>query len=350
MPMSGPGQIRPSTTMRALVSRGPGLDQLAFEERDTPRPGPGQVLLRLRAASVALRDYKMASGAYGEAGRGPRVLGGEGVGEVAACGEGVAGWRIGQRVNPLFVQGWTGDRIGADAVAATALGGAALDGTFAGFMLARADSLVEVPPHLDDAEAATLPFAGLTAWRAVQGLGAGDTLVVQGTGGIPLFALQFARLAGARVLLSSKSEEKRAQARALGAAHTFDYEAEPEWHRLVLELTGGRGADRVLDPGGDATIAQSLRALRPGGTVSVFNALGSADIGVSLPWLLGHNLCVHGVNAGSLAAHRAMAAAVAAAGLRPVIERRLPFEAAAEAVAAAPRSERFGKVCLQFTI
>jgi NADPH:quinone reductase-like Zn-dependent oxidoreductase len=335
--------------MRALVSHAPGLDGLSLDERETPRPGPGQVLLRMRAAAVTLRDCKMAAGAYGAEDRGPLVLGGEGVGEIVECGRDVAGWRIGQRVNPLFVQGWTGERVHVDEVATTTLGGPRLDGTFAQFMLASAASLVEVPAHLGDAEAATLPFAGLTAWCAVQGVGPGDTVVVQGTGGIPLFALQFARLAGARVIVSSKSDEKLERARALGADHTFNYQAQPDWHRTVLELTEGRGADRVLDPGGSVTIAQSLRALRPGGTASVFNALGSAEIEVSLPWLLGHNLRVRGVNAGSLAAHRAMAAAIGESGLRPVLECVLPFEAAADAVAAAPRREQFGKVCLQMT-
>lgn len=337
--------------MRAWVSHAAGLEHLHLDERPVPRPAAGQVLLRMRAAAVALRDHKMALGAYdGDAARTPRVLGGEGVGEIVECGPGVRDWCVGQRVNPLFVQGWTEPRVRPDVVARSGLGGPAIDGCFAEYLVAPAASLVAVPDHLSDAEAATLPFAALTAWCAVREqapIGAGDTVVVQGTGGIPLFALQFARQAGAHVIVTSKNDDKLARARTLGADHTLNYQALPEWSLAVRELTDGRGADLVIDPGGSVTMAQSLRALRPGGTVCVVGALGaSPDIAVSLPWLLGHNLQVRGCNAGSLQAHREMAAAVAAGGLRPVIERVVPFDDAALAVADAPKAEQFGKVCL----
>ena len=338
--------------MRAWVSHGAGLERLQLDERPVLPPAAGQVLLRMRAASVALRDHKMALGAYGSGDAyGPRVLGGEGVGEVVECGEGVQRWRVGQRVNPLFVQGWTGVRVQSDTVDRSTLGGNFVDGCFAEFMQVPQASLVAVPEHLSDAEAATLPFAGLTAWCALHeqaGIHAGDVVVVQGTGGIPLFALQFAKQAGALVIVTSKNDAKLEQARALGADHTLNYQALPEWSLAVLELTQGRGADVVIDPGGCVTMAQSLRALRPGGTVCVVGALGaSPDLAVPLPWLLGHNLRVQGSHAGSLQAHRAMAAAVAASGMRPVIERCMPFADAALAIAAAPKAEQFGKVCLE---
>ena len=341
--------------MRAVVSIAPGLEHLALIERESPRPGPGQVLLRMRAASVALRDHKMASGAYGGGeSRAAPVLGGEGVGEVIELGAGITQWRVGDRVNPLFVQRWTQTRAHPEAIAMSTLGGPRLDGTFAERMVVPAESLVAVPPHLSDVEAATLPFAGLTAWCAVReqaNIGEGDVVVVQGTGGIPLYALQFARMAGAHVIVTSKNDAKLARARALGAAHTINYQAVPEWSSAVLDWTGGRGADLVLDPGGTVTMAQSLRALRPGGMVSVFNALGgpggSPDVGVSLPWLLGHNLRVQGSNAGSLLSHRAMSRAVGESGLRPVVEQVLPLAGAIDAIVAAPKSEQFGKVCLQ---
>jgi NADPH:quinone reductase-like Zn-dependent oxidoreductase len=336
--------------MRAWVSHAAGWEHLRLDERPVPRPAPGEVLLRMRAAAVALRDHKMAIGAYDDGGHAPRVLGGEGVGEIAERGAGVQGWRTGQRVHPLFVQGWTGPRVHPEAVARSTLGGPSVDGCFAEYMVVPATSLVAVPEHLSDAEAAALPFAGLTAWCALHeqaGIDAGDTVVVQGTGGIPLFALQFAKRAGARVIVTSKNDDKLARARALGADHTINYQALPEWSHAVRELTDGRGADIVLDPGGSVTLAQSMRALRPGGTVCVVGALGaSADIGVSLPWLLGHNLRVQGSHAGSLPSHRAMNRAVAESGLRPVIERVVPFADAAQALAAAPKAEQFGKVCL----
>ncbi len=334
--------------MRAWMTHGAGLEHLRLETRDTPRPGNGQVLLRMRAASVALRDCKMAMGAYGPAAG--RVLGGEGVGEIAVLGEGVTRWRVGQRVSPLFVQAWTAERIAAADLGASSLGGLERDGCFADYMLADAAALVEPPSHLSDAQAATLPFAGLTAWCALGeegGVKRGDCVVVQGTNGVMLFALQLALAAGAQVIVTSKNDDKLARARALGAACTINYEATPQWAAAVREFTQGRGADRVLDPGGTATMAQSLQALRPGGTCSVVGALGaSPDIGVSLPWLLGHQLHLLGRNAGSLAAHRSLVQAVEAAQLVPEVERVWPFESLVEALAAAPKAEQFGKVVL----
>jgi NADPH:quinone reductase-like Zn-dependent oxidoreductase len=339
----------PNRTMRAWVSHGPGIEHLRLDTREAPRPGPGDVLLRMRSASVALRDFKMAHGAYGVAPA--RVLGGEGVGEIAGLGEGVEGWRLGQRVVPLFVHAYTADGIAAADIAASSLGGLQRDGCFAEMMLADAAALVEPPSFLTDAEAATLPFAALTAWSALgegKEMSAGDVVVVQGTNGVMLFALQLALAAGATVIVSSKNDDKLARARALGAAHTINYQATPAWAAVVQDITRGRGADRVLDPGGTATMAQSLQALRPGGTCAVVGALGaSPELGVSLPWLLGHQLRVLGCNAGSLAAQRSLMEAVEAARLTPVVERVWPFEALPDALAAAPRGEQFGKAVLQ---
>lgn len=337
--------------MKALQLSESGFEHFAVAECETPRPGAGQLLLRLRAAGVLLRDYKVVSGAYAAAEQTwPLIPGSEGVGIVEAVGEGVdQGW-LGKRVNPLYVQGWLSGKPHPQLIARNTLGGPLLHGSFAEAMRVRADSVVEVPAHLSDEEAACLPFSALTAWRALveQGrIGAGDTVMIQGTGGVPLFALQFAKALGARVILSSKSEEKLERARALGADHTLNYAATPEWGQAVLDLTDGVGADLVLDPGGTVTMNQSIRAVRPGGAISVFNALGSAELGVFLPYLLGHNIAVHGVNAGSRAAHEAMAAAIAEHRLRPVIERVAAFDEGPAVVAAAPKAEQFGKVCLR---
>ena len=303
----------------------------------------------MHAASVCLRDHKMALGAYGAAPG--RVLGGEGVGEIAALGEGVDGWHVGQRASPLFVQAYIGESIAAADIASSSLGGLERDGCFAEYMLADAATLVEPPAHLSDAQAATLPFAFLTAWCALggwTGVRSGDWVVVQGTNGVMLAALQLALAAGAQVIVTSKNDDKLERAHALGAAETINYQAVPQWAAAVREITHGRGADRVLDPGGTATMAQSLQALRPGGVCSVVGALGSSpELGVSLPWLLGHQLRVQGCNAGSLAAQRALAQMVTAAQLQPQVERVWPFEALPEALAAAPKAEQFGKVVLQ---
>jgi NADPH:quinone reductase-like Zn-dependent oxidoreductase len=337
--------------MRALELRDVGLEHLRLVERATPRPAGGEVLLRMRAAAIGLRDYKVVTGAYSQTGQHrPLIPGGEGVGEVVELGPDVTQFKVGDRVNPIFVQQWLSGLPTPEVVAKTTLGGPLLDGTFAEYMVVPECSLVKVPEHLTDAEAATLPFAGLTAWSAVAEqarVRAGDVVVIQGTGGIPLFALQFAKLLGATVIVTSKNDEKLERANALGADQVINYLAVPEWSHSVLELTDGVGADLVLDPGGTVTMAQSIRAVRPGGAISVFNALGSAELGVFLPYLLGHNVRVQGSNAGSRESHVAMARAIARNRLHPVLEKVVPLDMAAEAIAASPKSEQFGKVCIQ---
>jgi NADPH:quinone reductase-like Zn-dependent oxidoreductase len=338
--------------MRAWELQGIGLEHLRLVERAPPRLSSGEVLLKIRAAAIGLRDYKVVTGAYSQAEQKiPLIPGGEGVGEVVELGRDVTQVKLGDRVNPIFVQQWLSGLPTPEVVARTTLGGPRLDGTFAEYMTVPERSLVKVPEHLTDAEAATLPFAGLTAWSAVAEqarVRAGDLVVIQGTGGIPLFALQFAKLLGATAIVTSKNDEKLERAKVLGADHVINYIAQPEWSGTVLGFTEGVGADLVLDPGGTVTMAQSIRAVRPGGTISVFNALGSAELGVLLPYLLGHNVRVQGSNAGSRESHVAMARAIARNKLRPVLERVVPLSDGAQAVAASPKSEQFGKVCIQF--
>lgn len=338
--------------MRALELHATGFEHFRLGHRDVPRPAAGQVLLKMKAAAVGLRDYKVVTGAYANAEQlRPLIPGGEGVGEVVELGPDVSEVRLGDRVNPVFMQGWLNGRPHPDIIARTTLGGPLLHGTFAEYMVVPAHSVVSVPPHLTDAEAATLPFAGLTAWSAVaeQGLvKAGDAVVIQGTGGIPLYALQFCKLLGATAIVTSKSDEKLERAKAMGADHVINYTSVPQWSERVLEITDGMGVALVMDPGGTMTMAQSVRAVRPCGTISVFNALGSAELGVLLPYLLGHNLRVCGAHVGSRDSHAAMARVVGEGKLRPVLESVLPMEEGVQAVERMPKSEQFGKVCLQF--
>jgi len=338
--------------MRALELQQIGLEHLRLVERAPPRPGCGEVLLKMGAAAIGLRDYKVVTGAYSQAEQqSPLIPGGEGVGEVVELGPDVTQVQVGDRVNPVFVQQWLSSLPTPEVVARSTLGGPRLNGTFAEYMVVPERSLVKVPEHLTDTEAATLPFAGLTAWSAVAEqarVRAGDVVVIQGTGGISLFALQFAKLLGATAIVTSKNDEKLQRAKALGADHVINYIAQPEWSCTVLQYTDGIGADLVLDPGGTVTMAQSMRAVRPGGTISVFNAIGSAELGVLLPYLLGHNVRVQGSNAGSRETHLAMMRAIARNKLRPVLERVVPLGNSAQAVAASPKSEQFGKVCIQF--
>ena len=338
--------------MRALELHATGFEHFRLGQRDIPRPAAGQVLLKMGAAAVGLRDYKVVSGAYANAEQlRPLIPGGEGVGEVVELGADVDQVKLGDRVNPVFMQQWLSGRPHPDVIARSTLGGPHLNGTFAEYMVVPAQSLVKVPAHLSDAEAATLPFAGLTAWSAVAEQGvitAGDVVVIQGTGGIPLYALQFCKLLGATAIVTSKSDEKLERAKTLGADHVINYASVPQWAERVLELTDGLGASLVMDPGGTVTMAQSVRAVRPCGTISVFNALGSAELGVLLPYLLGHNIRVCGTHVGSRDSHVEMARAVERGQLRPVLESVLPIEEGVQAVERMPKSEQFGKVCLHF--
>ena len=245
-----------------------GLDRLRLAERPDPAPGPGELLLAVRAVALNHRDLTTVDGTYNPKQRLPLVPCSDAAAEVVAVGEGVTRFAAGDRVCPLFAQRWLCGEPERERLRST-LGGP-LDGTLAERMAVPAESAVAVPEHLSDEEAATLPCAALTAWSAVVTHGRtrpGDVVVVLGTGGVAVFALQLARLAGARVIVTSSSDDKLARARELGAWGTINYRAEPEWGRRVKELTGDRGADLVVEVGGAETLSRSLHAVRMGGTI-----------------------------------------------------------------------------------
>lgn len=237
-----------------------GLDSLTLVEREVPRPGRGQVLVRMRAASLNYRDLMVASGRYAR-GAAPADLVplSDGAGEVAEIGQDVTRVKPGERVAGIFMQSWIGGPI-AEADGASALGGA-IDGVLAEYVLFDQQGLVRLPAHLSFEEGATLPCAAVTAWNALTGgqpLLAGQTVLVLGTGGVSIFALQLARIAGARVIATSSSDDKLARARALGATDGVNYRRHREWQREVLALTEGRGVDQVVEVGGAGTLPRSI--------------------------------------------------------------------------------------------
>ncbi len=237
-----------------------GLDALTLTERPQPQPGPQQVLVRIKAASLNYRDLLVVKGQYNPKMPLPRIPLSDAAGEVAAIGPGVARVKTGQRVAAIFMQKWLSGEVD-ESKAKSALGGA-IDGLLAEYAVLHEDGLVPVPEHLSFEEAATLPCAAVTAWHGLVSEGRikpGDTVLVQGTGGVSLFALQFARLAGARVIITSSNNEKLQRARPLGAAECINYKETPEWGEKVRELTGGRGVDHVVEVGGAGTLGQSLR-------------------------------------------------------------------------------------------
>src|ERR1700733_941609 len=235
--------------MRVWSVTAPGLEHLIREERPEPLPGPGEVLVRIKAASLNYRDLMVVTGRYARGAKYPLVPLSDGAGEIAAVGSGVTAWRVGDRVATSFFSGWV-DGAQTPERAATALGGA-VDGDLAEAVVPPERGVVRAPEHMSDAEAATLPCAAVTAWHALfedlDPLRPGQTVLLEGTGGVSIFGLQLAQLAGARAGIPSSHEGKLARARELGADVTINYKVEPEWQERVRQATGGRGVDHVLE-------------------------------------------------------------------------------------------------------
>ena len=262
--------------MRAWQISTFGIDSLEFVERPTPAPGPGEVLVGVRAISINYRDLMMVKGLYNPKMKLPRIPCSDGAGEVVAVGAGVTVWKPGDRVAGIFMQNWLDGPLTA-AKARGALGGD-IDGMLADFVVLKEEGLVALPDHLSFQEAATLPCAAVTAWNALAAgnLKPGATVLIQGTGGVSIFALQFARLKGARVLGISSSYEKLERASAMGLDAGLNYSDNPDWDRWAGDQTGGEGVDLVVEVGGTGTLARSLKAIRPGGTIAQVGVLATA--------------------------------------------------------------------------
>jgi NADPH:quinone reductase-like Zn-dependent oxidoreductase len=322
-----------------------GLEHLAVGRRPEPAPAAGQVLLRMRAASLNYRDLLMVRGQYNAEQPLPLIPCSDGVGEVLAVGEGVDRVKLGERVSPIFATGWIGGEPTPDKVRGT-LGGP-LDGTLAEFMVLDAQSVVRVPEHLTDEEAATLPCAGVTAWTAVAthgGVRAGDVVLVLGTGGVSIFALQFAVLLGARVIVTSRSEEKLERARSLGAWKTIHSSRTLEWGREAKAMTGGRGVDLVVEVGGAGTLPRSITALRHGGRVSLIGNLAGGAAELNLIPLLMRQIRVQGVLVGSREDFESMNRAITAHGLRPPVSRIFSLDETRQALEHLAAGDHFGKI------
>jgi NADPH:quinone reductase-like Zn-dependent oxidoreductase len=336
--------------MRAQVIDGAfGLDNLAVVERPVPEPGPGQVLLRMKAQSLNFRDLLTVRGHYNPRQPLPLIPCSDGVGVVEAVGEGVTRAAVGERVCPIFCQEWLDGLPSRERVRST-LGGP-LDGTLAEFMVLHEDGLVHPPEHLSDAECACLPCAAVTAWTALfaEGqLGAGQTVLVQGTGGVSVFALQLAVAAGAEVIVTSSSDAKLERARVLGAAHTINYVNHPDWARVAREATAGRGVDHVVEVGGANTLEQSIKATAIGGRIAVIGVLSGVKSKLMVtPILMGY-LRLQGILVGHRASFEALNAFVGEHRIRPVISDHFGFDEAREGFELMARGGHFGKISVAF--
>jgi NADPH:quinone reductase-like Zn-dependent oxidoreductase len=325
-----------------------GIDRLRLAERDEPAAGPGQIVLAMRAASLNYRDLATVRGQTVRH-RLPLIPFSDGAGEVVAVGEGVTRFKVGDRACPLFFQSWLSGPVSAEQ-RSRPLGGP-LPGVLQERMLLSAEGASAFPDHLNWREAATLPCAALTAWRAIAHeapVGPGDVVLVQGTGGVSIFALQFAKARGAAVIVTSSSDAKLERARALGADHLINYRAEPEWGAKALELTGGRGVDVVVEVGGEGTINQSLTAARVGGSVVIIGILAGAAAPISIPTVFSKNLRVLGISVGSREQFEAMSADISKARLKPVIDRVFAFEEVPAALRLMEAGGHFGKIVVEF--
>lgn len=325
-----------------------GLGGLRVDELPEPAPGPGEVAVTVRATSLNFRDLMIIEGVYNPKVALPYVPLSDGAGEVTALGQGVSRFRVGDRVAAAFMPGWVGGAPN-EATARTALG-AGGTGMLAQTVVLPAEGLVSIPEHLTFEEAATLPCAAVTAWHALVTEGrvkAGDTVLVQGTGGVSMFALQVARLNGARVIATSSSDEKLERARGLGASDGINYKTTPDWDKAARALTGGEGVDHVVEVGGAGTLSRSLRAVKMGGRVSLIGVLtgGAAEVN-TLPVLM-KCLRVQGIYVGSREMFEVMNRAISLHRLRPVVDRVFPFYQARAAFEHLKSGAHFGKVVIR---
>lgn len=325
-----------------------GIDALTLVERPEPQAGPGQVLVRIRAVSLNYRDLLVVKGVWRPTS--PRIPASDGVGEVVAVGEGVTRIRTGDRVAGIFLPGWIDGEVTPEKLQTPSLGGVGLDGTLAEYVSFGEETVVRVPEHLSDEEAATLPLAAVTAWHAVirrSGVKRGDTVLVQGTGGVSLFSLQFAHMAGARVIVTSSSDEKLRRAGGLGAVHGINYKESPDWDERVLEITGKRGVDHVIEVVGAENLTRSLNAVRMSGSISVIGLLGGTSAQIETFGFVEKNVRLNGIYIGSREMFEEMNQAITEHGLKPVVDRVFAFDEVQDALRYLETGSHFGKVCVR---
>lgn len=336
-------------TMRAVQAQAFSLDSLQMVQRPVPRPRRGEILLRVRAASLNYRDLAVLTQNHSPTLKTPFVPVSDACAEVVELGEEVHRWHVGNRVMPVYTQGWHDGLPTAEMRAKRTLG-APLQGVLQDYLVVPAEDVVAAPASLSDSEASTLPIAGLTAWNALSeaGLRAGHTILVQGTGGVALFALQFAKASGATVIITSSSDQKLQRAKGLGADVAINYRTNPQWAQAVKDATGGRGADIIVETGG-ATLSQSLSAAAFGGFVAVVGFVAGQEAKVGIRQLLAPMLRVQGIAVGSRARFESMCRVIETHGIKPVIDSQFALEDTTAAFRhLALSGGHFGKVVVTF--
>lgn len=335
--------------MKAFEIQEFGIEKLALVEREKPAPGPDQVLVRMVAASLNFRDYMMVNGTYNPRLKRPMAPLSDGVGVVEEVGSGVTRVKKGDRVAACFFQKWIEGPPNKEK-GSSALGGA-IDGVAREYAVFSEEGLVHAPASLSDEEVAALPCAAVTAWHALFGHAGsvpGDTVLLQGTGGVSIFALQFAVMAGLRTIITSSSDEKLARAKKLGAHETINYKTTPNWDEAARKLTGGEGVDHIIEVGGSDTLARSMKALRIHGAISVIGVLGGADAAITPVSLLANSTRLQGIFVGSRSMFEQMNRAIELHKVKPVVDKTFAWTELKEALQYMESQQHFGKICLKF--
>ncbi|KCZ50808.1 zinc-dependent alcohol dehydrogenase family protein [Hyphomonas pacifica] len=329
----------------AAVKKPGGPGNLVLEDREKPTPGPGEILVRIRASSLNYHDFAVIMGGIPtDDGRIPMS---DGAGDVVAVGEGVTRFKEGDKVVSLFFPNWQSGEI--EAAGFGAVPGDGTDGFAAEYVAAAETAFTRIPEGYSYEQAATLPCAALTAWRAVMveaKVKPGDWVLTQGTGGVSIFALQFAKAAGCRVISTSSSNEKLERLKALGADHVINYKETPEWGKKAKALTGGRGVDEVVEIGGPETLAQSIAACRPAGHISLIGVLTGVSGEVPTAALFSMNITLSGITVGSRRHQEDMIAAIEANDIQPVMDKTFPLDEIASAFVHQASQKHFGKIIL----
>ncbi len=334
--------------MKAYEIRDFGIENLKAVERPVPEVGETQVLVRFHAASLNYRDLLMVTGRYNPKLKTPLIPLSDGAGEVVQVGSKVTIWKEGDRVTPIFMQGWIDGGIEAEK-ARTTLGGD-LDGVLAEFGVFDESGLVKIPGHLSYEEGATLPCAAVTAWNGLMvsgGLKEGETVLLMGTGGVSIFGLQFAKLAGAKTIIISSSDEKLGRADVLGADHLFNYKENPDWDEAALVYTARRGVDHVLEVGGAGTLGRSVHAVRMGGHIALIGVLAAGE-GFDPTRILMNSIKLQGIFVGSRTMFEEMNRTISAEYLKPVVDKVFGFEEIHEALRFMESGSHFGKIVVKF--
>ncbi len=336
--------------MRAyqLPKGGAGIEALARVDLREPKPLHRQVLVKVAACSLNFRDLGIVRGTYRMPVREKLVPLSDGAGEVIEVGPGVTRVKVGDKVAGCFFQRWPGGEPSPQ-VQASALGGG-IDGMLAEYAVLEEEGVVKIPQHLSVEEGATLPCAAVTVWHAMMQhahLIAGQTVLLQGTGGVSIFGLQFAHAMGILAIITSSSDDKLARAKTLGAACGINYKSTPEWDKAAVEFTGGRGVDHVVEVGGAGTLARSFGAIRVGGKISMIGGLSGAATELNPGLILAKRANVQGISVGSTQMFEAMNAAITVNRIKPVIDRVFGFDEAQAAYQHMASGAHFGKIVIR---